>query len=91
MLKRRVDQLSEAGLRVEFLSPHDLLLEEPGLMIGKEGGAAFLPDDCQIDARRAVAFIEKVLKFFLQKYLVFEILLAICIYLQYNNVVIITI
>lgn len=62
MLKRRVDQLSEAGLRAEFLSHGDLLLKEPALMIGKEGGAAFLPDDCQIDAQRAVSFIEKVLR-----------------------------
>lgn len=85
MLKRRVDQLSEAGLRAEFLSHGDLLLKEPALMIGKEGGAAFLPDDCQIDAQRAVSFIEKVLRntFFT------EILSAICIHLQYNYVVII--
>ncbi|KAF7120352.1 hypothetical protein RHSIM_Rhsim13G0053400 [Rhododendron simsii] len=64
MLKRRVDQLSEAGLRAEFLSHGDLLLKEPALMIGKEGGAAFLPDDCQIDAQRAVSFIEKVNRHF---------------------------
>ncbi|KAI8523348.1 hypothetical protein RHMOL_Rhmol13G0066000 [Rhododendron molle] len=64
MLKRRVDQLSEAGLRAEFLSHSDLLLKEPALMIGKEGGAAFLPDDCQIDAQLAVSFIEKVNRHF---------------------------
>ncbi|XP_058196673.1 uncharacterized protein LOC131312744 isoform X2 [Rhododendron vialii] len=64
MLKRRVDQLSEAGLRADFLSHGDLLLKEPALMIGKEGGAAFLPDDCQIDAQRAVSFIEKVNRYF---------------------------
>jgi len=36
-------------------------------MIGKEGGAAFLPDDCQIDAQRAVAFIEKVNRHFVSE------------------------
>lgn len=59
MLKRKVDQLSEAGLRAKFLSSYDLLLEEPALMVGEEGGAAFLPDDCQLDAQCTVAFIEK--------------------------------
>lgn len=47
-------------MKVEFLSSHDLLLKEPALMPGKESGAAFLPDDYQIDARHAVEFIEKV-------------------------------
>uniref|UniRef100_A0A5B7BZN5 FAD-dependent oxidoreductase domain-containing protein 1 n=1 Tax=Davidia involucrata TaxID=16924 RepID=A0A5B7BZN5_DAVIN len=64
MLKRRVEQLSETGLRAEFLSSHDLMLEEPALMVGKEGGAAFLPDDYQLDARRTVAFIEKANRHF---------------------------
>ncbi|XP_059660018.1 uncharacterized protein LOC132306588 isoform X2 [Cornus florida] len=59
MLKRRVDRLSEAGLRAEFLGSCDLLLEEPALLVGKEGGAAFVPDDYQLDAKRTVAFIEK--------------------------------
>ncbi|KAK9281948.1 hypothetical protein L1049_004857 [Liquidambar formosana] len=59
MLKKRVKQLSQAGLRAEYLSSSDLLLEEPALMVGDEGGAAFLPDDCQLDAHRTVAFIEK--------------------------------
>ncbi|KAL6967920.1 hypothetical protein U1Q18_033725 [Sarracenia purpurea var. burkii] len=64
MLKRRVDQLCEAGLRAEFLSSNDLLLEEPALMIGEEGGAAFLPDDFQIDAKRVAAYIEKANRHF---------------------------
>ncbi|KAM7527495.1 hypothetical protein LguiB_030905 [Lonicera macranthoides] len=60
MLKKKVEQLSEAGLRAEFLSTSDLMVEEPALMVGKEGGAAFLPDDYQIDAKRTVSFIQKV-------------------------------
>ncbi|KAJ8748180.1 hypothetical protein K2173_000588 [Erythroxylum novogranatense] len=67
MLKRKVKQLSEAGLRAEYLSSHDLLSEEPELVVGKDGGAAFLPDDCQIDATRAVATIEKVNQQFASK------------------------
>ncbi|XP_059445716.1 uncharacterized protein LOC132177408 isoform X2 [Corylus avellana] len=59
LLKRRVQQLSEAGLQAEYLSGHDLLQEEPALMVGEDSSAAFLPDDCQLDAQRTVAFIEK--------------------------------
>lgn len=59
MLKRRVNQLVEAGLSAEYLCSSDLLLKEPAVMVEKEGGAAFLPDDCQLDARRTVAFIRK--------------------------------
>lgn len=65
MLKRRVEQLSEAGLKAEFLSSSDLLVQEPALMFEKEGGAVFLPEDYQLDARQTVAFIEKVLLKFL--------------------------
>jgi glycine/D-amino acid oxidase-like deaminating enzyme len=60
LLKRRVQQLSEAGLQAEYLSGHDLLQKEPALMVGEDSSAAFLPDDCQLDAQRTVAFIEKV-------------------------------
>lgn len=60
MLKRRVKQLSEAGLQVECLYSSDLLLEEPELVVGEDGGAAFVPDDCQFDAQRTASFIEKV-------------------------------
>ncbi|OVA11064.1 FAD dependent oxidoreductase [Macleaya cordata] len=67
MLKGRVKLLSEAGLRAEYLSASDLLLKEPSLEIEKEGGAAFLPDDCQLDARRAAAFIEKENRHFASK------------------------
>ncbi|KAK9146139.1 hypothetical protein Sjap_006042 [Stephania japonica] len=59
MLKDRVELLSKAGLRAEYLSSHDLLSKEPALEIGKEGGAAFIPDDCQISALWTVSFIEK--------------------------------
>lgn len=58
-LKRRIKQLSKAGLRADYLSCSDLQLVEPALMVGNEGGAAFLPDDCQLDAQRTVAYIEK--------------------------------
>lgn len=67
MLKKRVKQLSEAGMNAEFLSSSDLSVVEPALMLGEEGGAAFLPDDYQLDARRTVAYIEKVTTMFLQK------------------------
>jgi glycine/D-amino acid oxidase-like deaminating enzyme len=60
MLKRRVKKLSEAGLRAECLCSSDLLLEEPELMVGDDSGAAFLPDDFQLDAQCTAAFIEKV-------------------------------
>ncbi|XP_006345712.1 glycine oxidase [Solanum tuberosum] len=59
ILKRRVEELSQEGLRAEFLSSNDLLSEEPELVLEKEGGAAFFPDDYQLDAHRTVAFIEK--------------------------------
>ncbi|KAJ9548825.1 hypothetical protein OSB04_021368 [Centaurea solstitialis] len=58
-LKGKVDRLSKAGLKAELLSSIDLLEVEPALVIGEEGGAAFLPDDYQLDARRSVAYIEK--------------------------------
>lgn len=58
-LKKQVQQLTTAGLRAEYLSDNDLALREPELGVGPESGAAFLPDDCQLDAHRTVAFIEK--------------------------------
>lgn len=60
MLRRKVKQLKDAGLWAELLSSDDLQTEEPALDLGQECGAAFMPDDCQLDARHAVAFIEKV-------------------------------
>lgn len=60
MLKKRVKQLNESGLRAEYLSASSLQSKEPALEIGKEGGAAFVPDDCQLDASQTVAFIEEV-------------------------------
>lgn len=59
-LKRRVTLLQDAGLRAEYLSGGDLLLEEPDLLVDKDGGAAFVPGDCQLDAQRASAFFQKV-------------------------------
>jgi hypothetical protein len=51
-LKKKVKRLSEAGLRAEYLTSDALRLKEPELEVGK--------DDCQLDAQRAVAFIQKV-------------------------------
>ncbi|XP_010069584.2 glycine oxidase [Eucalyptus grandis] len=59
LLERRVEQLSEAGVEAKFLSSHELLLEEPALFVDKESGAALLPNDCQLDAHRTVAYIEE--------------------------------
>ncbi|KAM4070357.1 hypothetical protein ACB094_12G159800 [Castanea mollissima] len=67
MLKRRVKQLSEAGLQAECLYSSDLLLEEPELAVGEDGGAAFVPDDCQFDAQRTASFIEKANRHFASK------------------------
>lgn len=61
LLKQRVDQLSKAGFKAEFLSSTDLMVQEPALSLDKQGGAAFLPDDYQLDARQTVAYIEKVI------------------------------
>ncbi|CAN6485493.1 unnamed protein product [Victoria cruziana] len=59
MLSSRVKLLSEAGLEAEFLPAGPLAAEEPSLQVGSDWSAAFLPDDCQIDARLAVDFIQK--------------------------------
>ncbi|XP_061339768.1 uncharacterized protein LOC133286379 isoform X2 [Gastrolobium bilobum] len=59
MLKGRVRQLSEAGLNAEYLCSSDLFKQEPDLLVDKDSAAAFLPDDCQLDAHRTVAYIEK--------------------------------
>lgn len=53
-------QLSEAGLTAEYLPSNELLSVEPALFVGSDGGAAFVPDDCQLDALRTVSYIEKV-------------------------------
>lgn len=66
-LKKKVKRLSEAGLRAEYLTSDALRLKEPELEVGKDGGAAFLPDDCQLDAQRAVAFIQKANRHFSTK------------------------
>lgn len=60
MLEERVKLLNQAGLQAEYLPASSLHLEEPALEIGKEGGAALVPDDCQLDASQTVAFIEEV-------------------------------
>ncbi|KAG0502302.1 hypothetical protein HPP92_002374 [Vanilla planifolia] len=59
LLEERVKLLSQAGLKAELLPSNSLLAREPALEVGREGGAAFFPDDCQIDAIQTVGFIEK--------------------------------
>ncbi|CAN1812094.1 Glycine oxidase [Linum perenne] len=59
MLKRKVKQLSKAGVKAQYLSSYELSIEEPDLVVGEDGGAAFLPDDCQLDAYRTVSYIQK--------------------------------
>ncbi|GAU29620.1 hypothetical protein TSUD_164700 [Trifolium subterraneum] len=59
MLQARAKQLSEAGLIAEYLSSSDLSKREPDLLVDNDTSAAFLPDDCQLDAHRTVAYIEK--------------------------------
>jgi len=59
-LEERTKVLSEAGIHAEFLSASSLHALEPALSVGKDGGAMFLPQDCQIDAFQAVSLIEKV-------------------------------
>ncbi|KAL4573623.1 hypothetical protein LXL04_020436 [Taraxacum kok-saghyz] len=59
VLKGKVDQLSKAGLKAELLSSLDLKKVEPLVVVGEEGGGAFLPNCYQLDARRSVAYIEK--------------------------------
>ncbi|XP_021310660.1 uncharacterized protein LOC8058997 isoform X2 [Sorghum bicolor] len=58
-LEERTKVLSQAGIHVEFLSASSLHALEPALSVGKDGGAMFLPQDCQIDAFQAVSLIEK--------------------------------
>ena len=53
--------MSEARLKAEYLCSSDLSEEEPALLVDQCSGAAFLPDDCQLDAHQTVAFIEKVI------------------------------
>ncbi|KAJ7961702.1 FAD-dependent oxidoreductase [Quillaja saponaria] len=67
ILKKRVTQLSEAGLEAEYLSRDDLRKEEPALSVGGDSGAAFVPSDSQLDAQRTVAFIEKANRQFSSK------------------------
>ncbi|VVB15419.1 unnamed protein product [Arabis nemorensis] len=58
-LRQKVHELSEAGLRTEYLSSAHLFLKEPALLVDHHTGAAFLRHDSQLDAHRAVAYIEK--------------------------------
>lgn len=67
MLKGRVKQLSESGLKAEYLCSSDLSKREPDLLVDKDTAAAFLPDDCQLDAHCAVAYIEKANRGFASK------------------------
>jgi glycine/D-amino acid oxidase-like deaminating enzyme len=59
-LEERTKALSQADIQAEFLSTTSLHALEPALSVGKDGGAMFLPQDCQIDAFQAVSLIEKV-------------------------------
>ncbi|KMZ69836.1 FAD-dependent oxidoreductase family protein [Zostera marina] len=59
MLEKRVEILSNAGLRGELLSSTALRSMEPEVDVGEYGGAAYFPDDCQMDAMRTISFIEK--------------------------------
>jgi L-2-hydroxyglutarate oxidase LhgO len=59
-LEEMTKVLSQAGIHAEFLSASALHALEPALSVGKDGGAMFLPQDCQIDAFQAVSLIEKV-------------------------------
>ncbi|CAN6218343.1 unnamed protein product [Urochloa humidicola] len=58
-LEGMTKSLSQAGIHAEFLSASSLHALEPALSVGKDGGAMFLPQDCQIDAFQAVSLIEK--------------------------------
>ena len=46
------------------MSASDLISKEPALMVEEDCGAAFLPDDCQLDAHLAVDIILKVLYYY---------------------------
>ncbi|CAI9107282.1 OLC1v1006601C1 [Oldenlandia corymbosa var. corymbosa] len=59
MLESRAKHLRDAGLGAQFLSNRELQMKEPALVLEEGGAAVFLPDDCQLDAHRAVASIEK--------------------------------
>lgn len=59
-LESHVDKIAAAGVNAEFLTPSQVSEVEPSLEIGYEGGAAFVPDDSQIDAALAVTFIRRV-------------------------------
>ncbi|MED6182574.1 hypothetical protein PIB30_029707 [Stylosanthes scabra] len=67
MMKGRVKQLSEAGLKAEYLCSSDLSEQEPDLFVDNNSAGAFLPDDCQLDAHLTVSYIEKVNRSFASK------------------------
>ncbi|KAJ1290395.1 hypothetical protein BS78_02G239900 [Paspalum vaginatum] len=58
-LEEKTKVLSQAGIHAELLSASSLHALEPAVSVGKDGGAMFLSQDCQIDAFRAVSLIEK--------------------------------
>ncbi|KAG4941103.1 hypothetical protein JHK87_044974 [Glycine soja] len=45
----------------KYLCSNDFIKKGPDLLVDKDSAAAFLPDECQLDAYRTVAYIEKVL------------------------------
>ncbi|MQL85417.1 hypothetical protein Taro_017936, partial [Colocasia esculenta] len=59
VLQEKVKMLNKAGLGAVYLSASSLALEEPALDVGPDWGAVFYPDDCQLDAQRAVSFIQQ--------------------------------
>lgn len=59
-LEERTKVLSQAGIHAECMSASSLHALEPALYVGNDGGAMFLPEDCQIDAFQAVSLIEKI-------------------------------
>lgn len=60
ILKTRADELSAAGVSAEFVSGSELHSKELSLLDCENVGATFVPDDYQLDARRAVVYLEKV-------------------------------
>ena len=89
ILKKRIEQLSVAGLKAEYLCSSDLFNKEPSLLVDEDSGAAFVPDDCQLDAHRTVAYIEKVtfiISFILRMSIsYFQVILIVCSFQHSSN------
>lgn len=59
-LQAHVEQLNAAGINAEYLTASALLKVEPSLAVDSDGGAAFVPEDSQIDAALAVGLFREV-------------------------------